>query len=246
MDRFIYTAMIGAQQALLAQQSNANNIANVSTIGFKADLDFFKSLPIYGPGFPSRVVTEVRSAGVDFKGGPRQTTGRSLDIAVNDNGFIAVAAKDGSEGYTRRGDLHVNALGQLLNGIDQPVIGEGGPIALPPFDNILIGADGTITIQPQGQGTNALVIVDRIKLVNPDLKNLTKRSDGLLQTIDGGQVIADAAVTITSEALERSNVNAVDSMIRLIENARFFESQVKMMKLAEENDAAASRLLRMN
>lgn len=246
MDRLIYTAMVGAQQALLAQQSNANNIANVTTVGFKADLDFFKSLPVYGPGFPSRVVTEVQSAGIDFKGGSRQTTGRSLDVAVNGNGFMAVEAKDGTEAYTRRGDLHVNELGQLLNGIDQLVKGEGGAIALPPFDHILIGSDGTITIQPQGEGVNALVVVDRIKLVNPDLQNLTKREDGLLEAKDGRQLIADAAVTITSEVLETSNVNAVDSMVRMIENARFFESQVKLMKLAEENDAAASRLLRMN
>ena len=171
MDRLIYTAMIGAKQALLAQSTNANNIANASTTGFKADLDFFKSLPVYGPGFPSRSIAQVESGGVDFKSGSRQTTGRSLDIAVSGKGFIAVQGNDGTEGYTRRGDLHINELGQLSNGANQLVIGEGGPIALPPFDNILIGNDGTITIQPQGQGVNALVVVDRIKLVNPDLQN---------------------------------------------------------------------------
>jgi flagellar basal-body rod protein FlgF len=163
---------------------------------------------------------------------------------VKGEGWIAVQAPDGGEAYTRAGDLRVDSYGMLTTGAGHPVMGDGGPIAIPPNGKLDIGADGTISIRPLGQGANALAVVDRIKLVKLPPAQVTKGEDGLVRLRGGGQVQPDASVTLVSGALETSNVNAVESMVRLIELARQYETQVKMMKTAEENDGAAAQLLR--
>lgn len=245
MDRMLYVAMSGAKQVMLAQQVNTNNLANVSTTGFRADLEAFRSLPVYGPGYPSRVYAVTERPGTDLLSGSLTTTGRSLDIAVNGQGWIAVQAADGSEVYTRAGDLRVTVNGQLETGAGRRVLGNGGPISIPPFENLEIGADGTISIQPVGQPANALAVVDRIKLVNPPLAQMEKGIDGLMRVRGGQSVVPDAAVRLAGGMLESSNVNAVEAMIRMIELGREFESQVKMMRIAQENDAASAQMMRM-
>ncbi len=242
----LYIAMTGARETMRSQAVNTNNLANASTTGFRADMESFLSQPVYGPGFPGRVYAVANGAGVDLSGGTIQSTGRELDVAVKGAGWIAVQAPDGGEAYTRAGDLRVDSFGILTTGVGYPVLGEGGPIAVPPNGKLDIGADGTITVQPLGQGVNALAIVDRIKLVNPASASLTKGEDGLIRQRNGAPAQADAAVKLVSGALESSNVNAVESMVRMIELARQFETQIKMMKTAEENDAAASKLMSMS
>ncbi len=246
MDRMLYIAMTGARETMRSQAVNTNNLANASTTGFRADMESFLSLPVYGPGFPDRVYAVADGAGVDLSGGSVQSTGRELDVAVKGAGWIAVQAPDGGEAYTRAGDLRVDSFGILTTGAGHPVLGEGGPIAVPPNGKLDIGADGTITVQPLGQGVNALATVDRIKLVNPQSANLAKGEDGLMRLRNGAPAEADAVVKLASGALESSNVNAVESMVRMIELARQFETQVKMMKTAEENDAAATKLMSMS
>ncbi|WP_456378763.1 flagellar basal-body rod protein FlgF [Thiolapillus sp.] len=246
MDRMLYIAMTGARETMRSQAVNTNNLANASTTGFRADMESFLGLPVHGPGFPDRVYAVADGAGVDLGGGSVQSTGRELDVAVKGEGWIAVQAPDGGEAYTRAGDLRVDSFGILTTGAGHPVLGEGGPIAVPPNGKLDIGADGTITVQPLGQGVNALAIVDRIKLVNPASANLTKGEDGLIRLRNGAPAQADAAVKLVSGALESSNVNAVESMVRMIELARQFETQIKMMKTAEENDAAAAKLMSMS
>ncbi len=246
MDKFLYLAMNGAAQAMLAQQNNANNLANVSTVGFRATLDHFQSNKVSGPGYPDRVYATNQQAGANFNPGPITTTGRDLDLALNGDGWFAVQAADGGTGFSRRGDLHIDPGGLLLDGANRIVLGEGGPITIPQFESLEIGRDGTISVRPAGQAANSLVAVDRIRLVNPPRDQLYRGDDGLFRVDGVNEVPADASVSVTSGALEASNVNAVDAMVRMIDYARYYEHQVKLMKLASENDAASARLMRMS
>lgn len=246
MDRMLYVAMSGAQETSLAQARNTHNLANASTTGFKASLDAFSSRHVSGPVHETRTYAVAEDMRVDLSPGPLQATGRDLDVAVQDRGWIAVQAPDGSEAYTRAGDLRVDSMGQLTTGTGLPVLGDGGPVAIPPFQTLEIGSDGTISIQPLGQEANTLARVDRIKLVNPDPAELVRGTDGLIRHAEGLEQPPDAAVNLVSGMLEASNVNTVDAMVRMIDLARHFEMQVKMMKTAEDNDAASAALLRMS
>ncbi|MCB1741373.1 MAG: flagellar basal-body rod protein FlgF [Gammaproteobacteria bacterium] len=246
MDRMIYLAMSTAQQLMLRQASNNHNLANVNTPGFRADLDALMQKPVYGPGEASRVYVQSERAGIDLDPGTIMQTGRPLDVAINSKGFIAVQAPDGSEAYTRAGDLRITPTGILQTGAGHPVLGEGGPIAVPPFEQIEIGADGTISIIPTGQGNTALTAVDRIKLVLPDPTQLKKTPEGLLQLGDGQVAPADASVQLAGGALETSNVNSVEALVTMIELARQFETNTKLIGIARENDAASTRLLEIS
>ncbi len=245
MDRMLYLSMTGAHELMRAQALNTNNLANATTTGFKADLEAVRSLPVYGPGQASRVYGVTEGSGVDLTPGALQQTGRELDVAIDGQGWIAVQAPDGSEAYTRAGDLHIDSFGILTTGAGHPVLGNSGPIAIPPNAKLDIGSDGTITVQPLGQDAKALATVDRIKLVKLPPDQVIKGTDGLMRLRGGGQAEADGSVTLVSGALEASNVDAVGAMVRLIELSRLYEAQVKMMKTAEENDRSASQLLRM-
>jgi len=245
MDKMIYLAMTGARQTEYAQTINSNNLANVSTTGFRADLHSFSSLPIDGPGVGARINAVVESYGTDLSQGPVNNTGRDLDIAVRGQGFIAVQAPDGSEAYTRAGDLRVEAGGLLATGAGHLVIGDGGPVAIPPNSSLLIGGDGTISVQPLGQGPETLAIVDRIKLVRPEIEQLEKGADGLLHMKDDSAADADASVSLLSGALEQSNVNVAKTLVNMIELARQYEMQVNVIKASEENADAAATMMRL-
>ena len=245
MDEMIYLAMTGARQTEVAQAINSNNLANVSTTGFRADLHAFSSVPVEGPGVDTRINAVVDSHGTDFTAGAIQNTGRKLDVAVAGEGFIAVQAPDGSEAYTRRGDLRVEAGGLLSTGAGHLVLGDGGPVAIPPNASLLIGNDGTISVQPLGQGPETVAVVDRIKLVNPDTATLQKGEDGLLHLQDGAVAPADGGVNLLSGSLESSNVNVAKTLVNMIELARQYEMQVNVIKASEENADAAASLMRL-
>jgi len=245
MDEMIYIAMTGAKQTEYAQAINSNNLANISTTGFRADLHSFSSSPIEGPGVDSRVNAVVDSYGTDMSHGPIMNTANSLDIAIQGDGFIAVQAPDGSEAYTRAGDLRVNPGGLLATGAGHLVIGDGGPVALPPNVSLLIGGDGTISVQPLGSGPETLTIADRIKLVNPDPTLMRKGEDGLFYFDDGATADADASIKITAGALEQSNVNVAMTLVNMIELARQYEMQVNLIKTSEENADAAAQMMRL-
>jgi len=245
MDRMLYIAMSGAKETMLAQSSNSNNLANASTPGFLSDLQQFRSMPVFGDGHPTRVYGLSERPGVDLKHGSIVSTGRDLDVAVNGDGWFAVQSKDGSEAYTRRGDLKVDVNGLLTTGNGLPVLGNGGPIAIPPAEKIDIAPDGTISIRPLGQGVGELAVIDRIKMVSLPNDQVQKGNDGLIRLSDGSNAEADANVQLATGALESSNVNIVDSMVDMIELSRRFEMQVKMMKTAEQIDESSSSILRM-
>lgn len=246
MDRSLYIAMSGAKQTLLAQTANANNLANAQTTGFKSDLEQFRSQPVFGAGYPTRVYAMAEKPGTDLSPGAMQTTGRDLDVAINGEGFIAVQGADGKEAYTRAGDLRVTPEGLLQTGAGLQVLGQGGPIAIPPSEKLTIGGDGTISIIPMGAGNaTTLMEIDRIKLVNPALTNLEKFNDGLLHTKDEQPLAADANVELAAGVLEGSNVNPINAMVDMIELARNFELQTKVMKNVDENAGASARLMQM-
>lgn len=245
MDRSLYIAMNAAQQTMLAQATNANNLANINTTGFRADFEQFRSVPVFGEGLPSRVYSMTERPGTDYQQGTVQSTGRELDISVQGEGFIAVQGKDGREGYTRAGDLHMTETGQLVTGSGLAVMGEGGPIAIPPSEKVEIGSDGTISIRPVGSAANALAVLDRIKLVKPDLQQVFKDVDGLMRMQDGSDAPLDATVQVSSGTLEGSNVSAVGALVKMIELQRQYEMQVQMMKTTQENSAESARLMRM-
>ena len=235
-------AMSGARQVMIKQATNSHNLANQSTTGFKADIDSFKSMPVYGPGHPARVYGEDHRVGIDHSQGQLISTGLPLDLAINGEGFMAIQDIDGNEVYTRNGNLQVTDQGLLVTATGYPVMGEGGPITLSPYEDILIGSDGTITIRPLGQGAGEIAVLDRIKLVNPDTADLKRNQRGLFTSANGNEP-ADAEVEVVSGSLETSNVNAIEAMVTMIELSRQFETQVKMMKTAEEKDSAAGKLL---
>lgn len=245
MDRMIYVAMSGAKETILAQATNSHNLANASTPGFLADLQQFRSMPVYGDGYPTRVYAMSERPNVDFKSGSIIQTGRDLDVALNGKGWIAVQSADGNEAYTRRGDMKLDANGQLTTGNGLPVIGNGGPIAIPPAEKIDIAPDGTISIRPLGQAANELAIVDQIKLINPKNSDMEKGEDGLMRLKDGVSSEPDTALQLVSGTLESSNVNVVDSMVDMIELSRRFEIQVKMMKAADEMEQGSTSILRI-
>src|SRR5271166_2375289 len=243
MDRGLYVAMTGAKQIMQAQAVNNSNIANVNTVGFRADTFSFASLPIYGPGYATRVNAVAADAGTNLASGVLGSTGRALDVAVNGAGFIAVQAADGTEAYTRAGDLQVSEEGAVTTTGGLPVLSESGPLVIPPSTDVTIGSDGTVSIVPLGLLPSAQSQVDRIKLVNPPAKDLQKGTDGLLRLKGGGKAPTDENVTLVSGMLESSNVNAAQSLVNMIELQRLYEFQIKSINSTDTNEQAAERLM---
>lgn len=243
MDKSLYISMTGARESLDAQQLRANNLANVSTNGFKADYHQFRSMSVFGEHHPSRAYAMGERPGTDLSSGVLMETGRDLDVAIKGEGWLAVQMPDGSEAYTRAGDLQRDVSGMLVTGSGLPVMGDNGPIILPEYETLELGIDGTISIRGLGDDGQTITQVNRLKLVNPDLATLVKGEDGLMRTRDGEQPAVDANVQIINGMLEGSNVNPVAELTGLITMSRLFELNVRMMKTAQENDEAAARMM---
>lgn len=240
MDRLIYTAVSGANRNMAQQLIHANNLANVNTEGFRADLERATSQPVQGYGFASRVQVNSQNSGVSMAHGTLRETGRDLDIAVQGDGLIALA-NGRRELYTRNGHIDVDRMGNLsISGL--PLLGEAGPIQLPPFSQVSIGNDGTITVIPQNGDVSAAIDVDRIKLVNIPASRLGKNEAGLLTS--NRAAARSEEVQLTNKHLETSNVSAIEEMVATVSLSRQFEAQIKMMKAAETLAQAGNRLLR--
>ena len=246
MDRLIYTAMTGAKHALEQQATTSNNLANATTTGFRAQIDQFRAVPVQGAILPTRAFVVDSTTGSDFRAGAIQQTGRELDVAVQGDGWIAVQAADGSEGYTRNGSLKLDENGVLLTRDGLTVMGDGGPLSIPAGRNIAMGKDGTISLVPDGSEASGITTVGRLKLVNPPETDLVRGDDGLFRLKDGEAADADPNVSLISGALESSNVNVVDEMVNMISLARQFDMQMKLLQHAENNDSKATQLLSMS
>jgi flagellar basal-body rod protein FlgF len=246
MDRLIYTAMTGAKHILEQQATVSHNLANASTTGFRAQIDAFRAVPVQSEGLPTRAFVVDSTVGSDFAPGPLQQTGRELDVALQGAGWLAVQLEDGSEAYTRHGNLKVseNGLLQTQNGLQ--VLGDGGPISIPPDVTVAIARDGTVSAVPTTNDRNAVNVLGRIKLVNPAPEMLTRGDDGLFRLKGGGEADADADVSVAGGMLEGSNVNVVDAMVNMISLARQFELHMKLIQNAETNANKAAQLLALS
>jgi flagellar basal-body rod protein FlgF len=243
MDKLIYTAMTGASQTMVRQAAVAHNLANVTSTGYRAQEHRLRAVPIQSNALPTRAFVADATTFDDFTPGPMQHTGRVLDLSVQGQGWLALAMPDGSEAYTRNGSLELSANGvlQTRNGI--PVQGDGGPITIPPDNEITIANDGTISVLQKTGAKNNPSAVGRLKLVDPPAKDLVRGSDGLFRQKSGQPAPADPAVTVASGYLEGSNVNVVEQMVNMISLSRQFEMQMRMLSNAEQNDRSATQVL---
>ena len=238
MDRLIYLAMAGAKATLQRQDTLANNLANASTTGFRAEMQAFRAVPVRGDGASTRVYALESTIGHDIRPGPVQSTGRPLDVAVQGKSWLAVQALDGAEAYTRAGSLQVNAEGQLVTPSGLPVLGDGGPITAGVNAAVEIASDGSITATT---GNGRPQQVGRLKLVTPE-GNLNRGTDGLFRAPEGDAPV-DPSARVQSGALEGSNVSPVETMVAMIAAARQFEQQMKMLQGAEQREQGAAKLL---
>ncbi|MDO4637075.1 MAG: flagellar basal-body rod protein FlgF [Lautropia sp.] len=244
MDRMIYLSMTGAKALMERQDALTHNLANASTDGFRADLSLARAVPIRERGTATtRVFNVETTAGFDGKSGPIRETGNPLDIAIRDSGWLAVQAEDGTEAYTRDGGLVVDEQGNIRTRRGQTLLGDGGPISVPVGADIQIADDGSVMVRVGQQKPSQ---AGRIKLVDPDLKDMKKGDDGLMRMKDGSDVSASDSVRIVQGALEGSNVNVVESMVGMIEVSRQFEMQMKLLQSAESNDQRASQILALH
>lgn len=239
MDRMIYLSMTGAKANMERQDVLAHNLANATTNGFRAELQAYRAVPVRGDGASTRVYSLETTVGYDDSPGPVTVTGSPLDVAMQGHAWMAVQGLDGTEAYTRMGSLTVDADGNLKTQSGLPVMGDGGPIVMPPDTAPTIAPDGTISAK-QSNGTTTPV--GRIKLVTPDTK-LQRGEDGLFRAADGNDLPSDPNARLQDGALEGSNVSAVGTMVTMISAARQFEAQMKMMQTAEKNEQTAQQLL---
>lgn len=244
MDRMLYVAMSGAKQAMEQQASVANNMANVSTPGFRAQINTFRAVPVVGEEAPTRAFVAASTPGADFTHGPLTETGRELDVAVRGEGWLVVQAPGGGEAYTRVGNLQVGADGQVTTMGARPVVGDSGALVIPPGSTVTIAADGTIAARGAGDPNVGVSNVGKLKLVNPDTRDLVRGDDGLFRMRDGVRAPeADANVVVAAGVIEGSNVNPVEAMVAMIANGRSFEMQMKSIQTADTNAQAANKLL---
>ena len=239
MDRLIYLSMAGAKASMQRQDTLANNLANASTNGFRAELQAFRAVPVRGDGASTRVYALESSVGHDQRSGPVQSTGRPLDVAMHGTAWLAVQALDGTEAYTRAGALEVNTEGTLVDVAGRPVLGDGGPITVPANAAVDIGPDGSVSAKV---GNGRPQTVGRLKLATPEAP-MNRGTDGLFRAGEGEALPADANARLQSGSLEGSNVNAIETMVAMISAARQFEQQMKMLQSAEQQDQTATKLL---
>lgn len=243
MDKLIYTAMTGVRQIMDQQSTVANNLANVATNGFREQIDSFKAVPVPGKGMETRAQVITENLATNFQQGTIRQTGRNLDIAIEGNGWLAVTGTNGKEAYTRAGSLKVNQNGVLQLSTGETVVGENGPITIPDDTPVMIGKDGTLSALVPGVNPATMDMLGRLKLVNPPLSELQRGEDGLFRSVNGNSYQVDTSVAVQGGALEDSNVNAVDAMVKMIALGRQFDMQMDLLKNAENNASKASQIM---
>jgi flagellar basal-body rod protein FlgF len=246
MDRMIYTAMTGLKHILEQQATTSHNLANSTSTGFRAQIDAFRAVPVKSEGLPTRAFVVDSTVGADFTPGPIQSTNRDLDVAVQGPGWIAVNLPDGTEAYTRNGSLKLSENGVLQTETGLNVMGDGGPISVPPDTAVSIAKDGTVSAVSNVTTPSTTNVLGRIKLVNPAETNLVRGADGLFRTQSGAPAEADAAVSLIGGALEGSNVNVIDAMVNMINLGRQFDLQTKLLQNAENNANKAGQLFSLS
>ena len=248
MDKLVYTAATGLKAHMAAQAAIANNMANASTTGFRADRVVFDRIEMKGGGarFEARAPASQEVTDADRSVGALIQTGRNLDVALTDSDtWLTVQAPDGTEAYTRRGDLTVTASGTLQTGDGYLVMGSGGPITIPPYTSLSIGSDGAISIVPQGGAPTDATVVDKLKLVSDKGSATVKGLDNLMHVRGGGVLPENMDAKVASGTLEQSNVNMTQVLVDMIENQRSYEVQANLLKEAKTMDEGAASVMRM-
>lgn len=246
MDRLVNTALTAMRGAMARQASIANNLANANTVGFRAEIANAETRWIKGDTFDTRAQASEQVIAADMTQGAVTETGNPLDVAMNGDTLLAVQAADGSEAYTRRGDLKVSDSGLLTTGDGLPVLGEGGPITLPQMDSISIAADGGIWGVPQGGDPANPQQVDRLKLTTAAGSSIAKGTDGLFREVNGGALPSDPLASVTAGSIEGSNVNSTQALVQMIEASRAWETQIKMIDTAKQLDDGGASLMRLD
>lgn len=246
MDRMLYISMSGAKEAMYAQANNANNLANASTDGFKQDFNQFRAQHVQGPGWQTRTYSMDERPATDFTPGAVKVTGRNMDVMTPADGFMAIQAPDGTEALTRTASMQTTPEGDLLDIHGNPMLNEGGaPINLPPFKDLQVASDGTISVIPADAANNIFVVIDQLRLVQPDIKQLEKDESGFIR-YKGEDNLDQAGVRVIGGALESSNVNTAEALVDMIEFSRKYEMQIKMMKTSKEHSQGSDKLLSLN
>lgn len=245
MDRLIHTSLSGLRGAMARQSATAHNLANINTTGFRGELSSARALWVRGQGFEARAASSQEVLAADMRAGSVNDTGRDLDIAMQGDALLAVQAQDGSEAYTRRGDLQLSPTGLLTTGDGRPVLGDGGPITLPPADAVRIAEDGAVWIVPAGGDPNVPQQVDRLKLASPAGSRVLKGLDGLFRAQNGGVLPSDPAGRLIPHSLESSNVEASQALIDMIDASRSWDNQLNLITTARDLDSAATDLMRL-
>ena len=252
MDRLVFTSNATIKEMANARQVLVNELANVSTVGFKSSFDVaLQSIKAEGAGgFDTRIQAQAVTRDlIRLTPGAIMATGRNLDVALADQSVMTVQAANGERAFTRRGDMRINAQGQLETGAVHLVMGQGGPINMPPGMLVSINSDGNIYAQDPAQGTNAPAVqVDQIALRDASVVKLSRRSDGLFQVADqapGSDFTSGPGVpSLIPQALEGSNVSALEAMTRLMDHSRSFETQIRINKETKELDEQSSSMLK--
>lgn len=247
MDHMIYTAATGAARTLEQQAIISNNMANVSTNGFREQLAVYRSVPVVGATeLPTRVSTVTATSTSNFQQGVMAETGHALDLAITGDGWFSVLTPQG-EAYTRGGELAINSDNILVTQAGYPVLSDdGGPVEVPERGSVTFAGDGTITALGAGDNPADIQVMGLLKLVNPPVGNLIRGDDGLYRLAQGQAAPADPAVRMISGFVEKSNVSAAEAMVGMITNARRFEMQMKVIQDASSNAERANSILSSN
>ncbi|MBN2647037.1 MAG: flagellar basal body rod protein FlgF [Thiotrichales bacterium] len=244
MDRMLYVAMSGAKEVMFAQANNTNNLANANTDGFKKDFNIFRAQHVEGPGQHSRAYALDERPATDYSAGAIKVTGRDLDVVTHNRGFMAIQTPRGDEAYVRTASLQVLENGDLVTVAGHPILNEAGvPVNVPPYKSIAIGDDGTLSFVPADGQSNQLVVLDRLRLVEPDVQQLYKGLDGLSRLREGAAELGQANISVVSGALETSNVNSAEALVEMLSLQRKYELQVKMMETSKNHAQKSDSLL---
>jgi flagellar basal-body rod protein FlgF len=246
MDRLIYTAMSGMSDSMVRQRVLASNMANAQTVGFRAEMLYSTPVTLDGPSLEARAMTEGEVRGADMSAGSITQTGRSMDIAITNDALLAVQADDGTEVYTRRGDLSISPTGVLQNGDGKPVLGSGGPITLPLGSDVSISQDGTVLVRDTENPDQPPAAVDKLKLVSPKGSKISKDLDGMFRVVGGGALPDDETATVMGGALEQSNVEPSEVVVQMIQAQRLFDIRTKLISTARDVDQSGASLMRMS
>lgn len=246
MDRLIYTAVSGMSDSMVRERVIASNMANSSTIGFKAEKLYTTPVTLKGPALEARAMADGQVKSADMSAGNITQTGRKLDIALLGDAMMAVQSADGTESYTRRGDLTVSPTGVLENGDGRPVIGNGGPITLPLDAQVTIGPDGMVLVANTENPNLPPQPVDRVKLASTSGTTIAKGLDGLFRVVGGGVLPADENARAIPSSLEQSNVNPSEVLTQMIQAQRLYDIRTKLIATAKEVDQSGTSLLRIS